>query len=273
MSGKTFLISHTKFFIFSTLVDMKNKLLLLAQVLFLSTVALYAQSNEELYSKGLHYKKELNYKEGIAVFQRLLKADSSKADYLQNASFFYSRYGKFQPENIQMSYYHTAEYLARKAVKADHTNAECHYAYALALGRLNENASTKQKISNAKLIKSELDAALKINPKHAGAWHILGRWHRTIAGFGAIEKLAINTLFGGVPPGGSYEDAVKCFMQAIILEPKYKMHQYELSNTYYEMGKTADAKVWLQKAMALSPISIDDASADEKCKELAKKLR
>ena len=232
-----------------------------------------AQSTEELYSKGLQLKKELNYKEGIAVFQRLLKIDSTKADYLQNASFFYSRYGRTLPESMQMKYYIEGEYLARKAVKANNLDAECHYAYALALGRINENASSKQKIANAKLIKSELDLALKINPKHAGAWHILGRWHRTIAGFGVLEKLAINTLFGGVPPGGSFEDALKSFTQAIIIEPKYKLHQFELAQTYYEMGKKADAKVWAQKALLIPAISIDDSTADVRCKDLLTKLK
>lgn len=242
-------------------------------VFLLSTFVMRAQDNHELLAKGMQYKKELNYKDGIAVFQQLLKADSSNVQYLQNASFFYSRYGKILPENQQMNHYKTAEYLARKALKISSADAEGHYVYALALGRINENASTKQKIANAKLIKSELDMALKVNPKHAGAWHILGRWHRTIAGFSSIEKLAINTLFGGVPPGGSYEDAIKCFTQAVIIEPKYKMHQYELANTYYEMGKNAEAKIWLSKAMALSAVSIDDRTADEKCKELQTKLR
>ena len=252
---------------------MIHKISLLISIVLFNTIFAIAQSQEELYAKGVQYKKELNYKEGFTVFQKLLKADSSKADYIQNASFFYSRFGRTLPEAQQMSYYKTAEYLGRKAVKADNADPECHYVYALALGRINENASTKQKIANAKLIKSELDIALKINPKHAGAWHILGRWHRTIAGFSTIEKLAINTLFGGVPPGGSYEDAVKCFTQAIIIEPKYKMHQFELANTYYEMGKKADAKVWLQKAKALARNSVDDDTAEEKCKELEKKLQ
>ncbi len=252
--------------------NVKNRLFIFPFILFSLTVQVYAQTNEELLVKGLQYKSDLNYKEGIAVFQRLLKSDSTKAIYLQNASFFYSRFGRTLPTSMQMNYYNAAEYLGRKAIKSDSSDPECHYVYALALGRINENASTKQKIANAKLIKSELDIALKLNPKHAGAWHILGRWHRTIAGFGAIEKLAINTLFGGVPPGGSYEDAIKCFTQAVIIEPKYKMHQYELANTYFEMGKKADAKVWLQKALALSIISVDDATADQKCKELAKKL-
>lgn len=252
---------------------MKSKTGLSISIALFYSIFAFAQSQEELYSKGVQFKKELNYKEGIAVFQKLLKADSSKADYLQNASFFYSRFGRSLPEAQQMEYYKIAEYLGRKAVKADNSDAECHYVYAFALGRINENASTKQKIANAKLIKSELDISLKINPKHAGAWHILGRWHRTIAGFGAIEKLAINTLFGGVPAGGTYEDAVKCFTQAIINEPKYKMHQYELANTYYEMGKLADAKVWLHKAKALVRNSVDDDTAEQKCKELEKKLQ
>ncbi len=251
--------------------NLKSVYLFLCMLLLASSIE--AQDNNELLAKGMQYKKELNYKEGIAVFQRLLKSDSSNAQYLQNASFFYCRYGKFLPENQQMNYYKIAEYLASKSLKIANGDAEGHYVYALALGRINENASTKQKIANAKLIKSELDLALKINPKHAGAWHILGRWHRTIAGFSSIEKLAINTLFGGVPPGGSYEDAVKCFTQAVIIEPKYKMHQYELANTYYEMGKKAEAKIWLSKAMALSAVSIDDRTADEKCKELQTKLQ
>jgi tetratricopeptide (TPR) repeat protein len=252
---------------------MKKSIFLLTIFVFCFFATLQAQSNEELLAKGMQYKTELNYKEGIAVFQRLLKIDSSKVNYLYNASFFYSRYGRTLPASMQMNYYKAAEYLARKAIKTENSEPECHYAYALALGRINENASTKQKIANAKLIKSELDFVLKSNPKHAGAWHILGRWHKTIAAFSAIEKIAINTLFGGVPPGGSYDDAIKCFTQAVILEPKYKLHQYELASTYYDLGKKADAKVWLQKAMALQTNSIDDSTAEEKCKELAKKLK
>ena len=76
-------------------------------------------------------------------------------------------------------------------------------------------------------------SSISLNPKLAGAYHILGRWHRAIAGFNVIEKAMINSFFGGVPPGGSYEDALKSFMTAIGIEPKYMNHQYELAQTYY----------------------------------------
>ena len=82
----------------------------------------------------------------------------------------------------------------------------------------------------------------------------------------------INSFFGGVPPGGTYPDAIKSFMTAISIEPKYMNHQYELAETYYEMGKTVEAKLWAQKALEITPSNDDDIKAKKDCEELLKKL-
>jgi tetratricopeptide (TPR) repeat protein len=233
-----------------------------------------AQTNDELYKQGLVYKAQYKNTEGLGVFQKLLKADSANVNYVYNASYFYSKCGaKLTVEADKMKYYRTAEYLAKKAIKLDGNNAETHYVYALALGRINENASSSVKIANAKLIKAEIDKCLSLNPKHAGAYHVLGRWHRTIAGFSGIEKTMINTFYGGVPKGGSYDDAVKAFQNAITYEPKYILHQYELAVTYNDMGKKEYAKQWLQNAIKLSADDDDAKDAKKKCEELLKKLK
>ena len=240
----------------------------------ITSLSIVAQTNEEQYAKALKLKVEFKYKEAFPLFQVLLKADSSNVNYLQCASYCYSKYGYYYvpAEAEKMKYYKTAEYLAKKAIKGNEASADAHYAYAMALGRINENASSKQKIANAKLIKAQCDRAIALNPKLSGAYHILGRWHRTIAGFNAIEKAMINSFFGGVPPGGSYDDAVKSFMTAISLEPKYMNHQYELAQTYYEMGKTVEAKLWAKKALEIIPSNEDDIKAKKDCEELLKKL-
>jgi hypothetical protein len=231
------------------------------------------QSEKDLFEKGMQCRKDHDYKDGILSFQRLMKLDSSNAIYLSQGSYFYSRYGySFAEPERKMAFYKVADYLARKAIRIDPSHAEAHYAYALALGRMNENASTKQKIANSKLIKSELDKTLKLQPKHADAYHILGRWHRTIAGFNAIEKLAINTLFGGVPEGGSYEEAILCFRKAISYDPLYKLHPYELAVTLKEMGKKADAKVWAKRCVALPSKTLDDKNTDINAKALLDEL-
>lgn len=232
-----------------------------------------AQSSEEQYAKAYKLKVEYKYKEAFPMFQALLKSDSSNVNYLQYASYCYSKYGfYYAPEAEKMKYYKTAEYLAKKAIKINETMADAHYAYAMALGRINENASSKQKIANAKLIKTEVDRAIALNPKLAGAHHILGRWNRTVAGFSSVEKIMINSFFGGVPPGGSYDDAVKAFMTAVGIEPKYMGHQYELAQTYYDMGKTVEAQLWAKKALEIVPSGDDDKKAKTDCEALLKKL-
>ncbi len=233
-----------------------------------------AQTNEEQYAKAYKLRLEYKYKEAFPLFQGLLKTDSSNINYLQNASYLYSKYGYYYvPQAEKMNYYKAAEHLAKKAIKLNEANADAHYVYAGALGRINENASSKQKIANAKLIKSEVDRAITLNPKLAGAYHILGRWHRTIAGFNVIEKAMINSFFGGVPSGGSYDDALKAFMMAVNIEPKYMNHQYELAETYYEMGKEVEAKLWAQKALETTPTNEDDKKAKTDCEALLKKLK
>ena len=234
----------------------------------------FAQANEEQYQKAYKLKLEFKYKEAFPLFQTLLKSDSNNVNYVQYASYCYSKYGfYYAPEAEKMKYYKTAEYLAKKAIKLNEASADAHFAYAMALGRINENASSKQKIANAKLIKSEVDRAIALNPKLAGAYHILGRWNRTIAAFNSVEKIMINSFFGGVPPGGSFDDAVKAFMMAVSLEPKYMNHQYELAETYHEMGKDADAKVWAQNALKITPSNDDDSKAKAECESLLKKLK
>lgn len=239
----------------------------------LTSISIVAQTNDEQYAKALKLKVEYKYKEAFPMFQSLVKADSNNVNYLQYASYCYSKYGYYYaPEAEKMKYYKSAEYLAKKAIKVNEASADAHYAYAMALGRINENASSKQKIANAKVIRGQVDRAIALNPKLAGAYHILGRWHRTIAGFSAIEKAMINSFFGGVPQGGSYDDAIKSFMTAISLEPKYMNHQYELAQTYYEMGKSVEAKLWAKKALEITPTNEDDIKAKKDCEALLKKL-
>ncbi len=249
------------------------KKILIAVITVITGLSVMAQTSEEQYAKAYKFKLEFKYKEAFPMFQALLKIDSNNVNYEQCASYVYSKYGfYYAPEAEKMKYYKTAEYLAKKAIKITEASADAHYAYAMALGRINENASSKQKIANAKLIKSEVDRAIALNPRLAGAYHILGRWNRTIAAFNSVEKIMINSIFGGVPPGGSFDDAVQAFMTAVSIEPKYMAHQYELAQTYYEMGKKVEAKLWAQKALEIVPSNDDDRKAKTDCEALLKKL-
>ncbi|MBK8847722.1 MAG: hypothetical protein IPO27_14735 [Bacteroidetes bacterium] len=251
---------------------MKKLIFILLVGLTITTQAQTASSYED----ALKLKSESKFQEAFPMFQKLLKSDSSNVNYLHQTSFLYSKLGVSQKtEAEKLKWYKTGEYLAQKAIRLDDKSAGAHYAYALSLGRLNENASSKTKIANSKLIKAEAEKAIALNPKEAGPYHIMGRWHRVIAGFNAMERVMINAFFGGVPIGGTYEDAIKFFNQAIALEPNYALHQYEMAMTYYERDSGNDkvyAKVWCEKALKCPVLNDDDKETVRKCNELIKKL-
>src|ERR1043166_9504677 len=118
---------------------MKNAKLILP--FLLAALFAVAQTNDELYQQGLKYKAEHKNKEGYDTFCKLMKADSGNINYITNGSYFYCKYGNVTTgtDKDKMTYYKTAEYLAKKAIKMDEKNAEAHYVYCLALGRINEN--------------------------------------------------------------------------------------------------------------------------------------
>lgn len=242
-----------------------------AILLFLCYSNIFAQSD---LTAGLKLKSEKKWAESFQVFQQLLKSDSSNVEYLTNAAYLYCKLGNLKTSNDEKQiYFQRAEYLSRKAIFLQNNSAHAHYTLALALGRINENASSKQKIANAKVIKQECDEAIKYDPKLAGAYHILGRWHRTIANFNFIEKAAINTLYGGVPEGGSYESAIANFSKAIALEPDDILHKFELAETYRERNNKGDdvlSNVWFKKVLEMKAIDENDKTYQ---KEAAEKIK
>ncbi len=161
----------------------------------------------------------------------------------------------------------------KKALKLDTTNAESHYAYAFAIAVISEYASHKQQISIAGEMKKELDKTLKINPHHAGAYHLLGRWFDKLASFNSVEKLAVKVLYGATLPEGTYAQAAAAYEKAVMYEPDYILHQYELAVIYHKMGKDADAKAWLQNAIASNYAGDDAVKVKASCTKLLGELK
>lgn len=253
---------------------MKSIRLLFFGLAFIMGSVAFGQSESELWQLATKYKKEVDNVKLLQVMKKLVDIDGENPDYLSNLSFAYSKVGaNLDDEALKLKYYAKAKEVATKAKTIAPDHAFAHYSYALALARENENAKTKTKIANAKEIKAECDKSIELNPKEAGAYHILGRWHRTFAGFNNMEKAMVNTIFGGMPRGGTYSDALKMFQKAIELEPWYMLHVYELAVTYHEMGNDEYALKYVKKAMEL-PQDYEDAKLCYKdCEKLLAELK
>jgi len=254
---------------------MRNYLIVVIFFFMYSFSNAQSANENQLYQYAQKTEAEGKLNDALTIYKSLLKNDSSNIGYLTHTSILYSKVGHRQPsKDLQIAWYKTGYYLAQKAIKINNSSAEAHYSLALSLGRMNENAGSKTKIDNAKQIKSEAELTLKLNPKIAGAYHILGRWHQVVAGFNAIERTMISAIFGSMP-GGSYTDAINNFQRAIVLEPLNMIHYYELAHSYYlrnEKGDKAQAKNWASKALLIQVKNEDDADTKKDCEALLKKL-
>ncbi len=253
---------------------------LIPLLLFLFPNSLLAQNNSretQLYNYA--YKLEIDGKlnESISIFKNLLRSDSNNINLLQNTSILYSKIGHALPDETTGKYdwYVTADYLAKKAIVINNQSADAHYAHALAIGLLSEKAGFKTKINNAKLIKTEAELAIKLNPKLPGPYHILGRWHTIVAGFNTFERAMISALFGKMP-GGSYEDAILNFQKAISLEPSNSIHYYQLALTYELRNASGDIDLAIlnaTKATTFPTKNDDQINTKRECEKLIAKLK
>ena len=113
------------------------------------------KKEQQLYRYAVKLEQEGKNSEALTIYKNLLRSDSSNIDYLWRTSFIYSKLGYDQPtEEQRQQWYKTAAYLGKKAVTQYPQNANAHYAYAVSIGRMSENAGNRTKIDNAKLIKS-----------------------------------------------------------------------------------------------------------------------
>lgn len=205
----------------------------------------------------------------LEKFKAALKSDPFNYVAAWNASYLCSKIGNRQTDiNKKKEYFVTAKQYAVKALKINPNDAESNFVMAVAMGRMALISGTKDKIAASRDIKKYADLALKFNPNHAGAWHVLGKWNYKMANLNFAEIAVANTLFGGIPPGATEDEAIRCYNKAIALDPTYILYQLNLAEVYNSKGMKDQAMEILKKAMALPPRTEDDPLYIQKGKEL-----
>ncbi len=249
-----------------------KKILFIATLLVLAS-STFAQTANELVAEGKKLVSQFKQKDALDKFEAAITKDGANVEALHNASFMLSQLGEKQKEIAgKKTYFEKAREYAQRAIKANDKEDEAHFVYAVALGKLSLISGSEEKLKNAKLIKSEAERTIQLNPKHAGAYHILGRLNREIANMSSIKIMAAKSLYGGVPEGCSFENAEKYFDKAMELRPNYILYHYDAAVNYEYMDKDDKAKALLQKAITLPMQVPEDPFRVNDCKKLLASL-
>jgi tetratricopeptide (TPR) repeat protein len=213
---------------------------------------------------------------------------------------FYLRAEKLQPKNAQLlvriarQYRHlmsdatarddklelggiALDYSLRAATLAP-DDSQAQLAPAITYGKMLPFQTSKEQFEESSLIKNAADKAIKLDPQNDLAWHVLGRWNRVLADTSLPKRMLASLFFGSISKGGKLpkgtnEEAVKCFEQAIKINPKRPMHYIELGRTYAQMKRTADAQSFIEKGLAMPDTEKDDPETKRQGREVLATLR
>lgn len=167
--------------------------------------------------------------------------------------------GKETPDTVESptrdSLYRVAEAWARRAVAADPNGADGHFALAQAVGRASLTMGKRDRVRRAAEIRSEALRAIELDPKHDGAYHVLGRWNAEIMRLSGIQRFFAKSFLGGaVFNQASWANAFQYMEKAVSLRPDYIYHHLDLAEMYIDQERYADARTQLQQVESL-PVS------------------
>lgn len=249
---------------------MKNLLLLLFLSAFTTTAM--AQTAAEYVKKGNSAVKSKNEKLALDYYKKAIAQDKNSSAAYAGASLMYSRIGNRQSAKAtKVTYFKAAKIHALRAVKLKPSSSFANYTVAVAMGRMALISGSKDKVAASRDIKKYADKAIKLNPKNSEAWNVLGKWNYAVSNLNFAEKAAANMLFGGLPDG-DINKAIKCFEKTKALNPGMVRNYLDLAKAYKQVGKKSLAKSMLQKGLALSSKTYDDASTKKEMRALLAKL-
>ncbi|MDZ7269509.1 MAG: hypothetical protein ONB48_19000 [candidate division KSB1 bacterium] len=209
-------------------------------------------------------------------FRTALQMDPNNYEALWKAARACADVGKtFEERDRKQAkqLYWQGDSLARLAVKLHPDSAESHFALALCVGRVALFEGGKTKIRLSREVRKEAERTLALNPRHDGAYHILGRWHYNIATLDWLMKAAARVVYGGVPPGASLEEAAKMFAQAVALDGHKPVHRLEYGRTLIKLERYREAREQLQACLTLPRVQWDDPQHQAEAGQLLREIR
>ena len=149
--------------------------------------------------------------------------------------------------------------LARGAVEVRPAGVEGHFELSRALGREALSVSARERTSYALDIREEAMTVLRLDSLHAGAHHVLGRWHAEVMRLNRFTRMIAKTFMGGKVFGeASWREAVRLLERATTLEPNRAVHLLVLGQVYRDAGNTTKAREALQAAIRAPLRDVND---------------
>ena len=214
-----------------------------------------------------------NVTAALRHYEAAVAADSANYEARWKASRSAVEAGEVAGEGDQRRLYRLAEQHARRAVTVNPRDAEGHVALARALGRTALAAGPRDRVKYAADVRSEALEALKYDPRHAAALHIMGVWNAEVMRLNGMSRfMAKNFLGGKVFGSANWKDAVRYMEQAVQVDPQRLVHRFDLAEIYADAGDKAKARATYEFVANAPAVEPADARYKERAQRALKSL-
>ena len=233
-----------------------------------------AQSLAVLQQEAANFEKQLNEPSALSRYKQMADISPGNIAVLVRCAELNCSIGARQPDKSgKATYYLQGQSYAQKAFATDSNSADANYAMALVAGKLTEVEMEKKKVVEyVNLTKHYNDRALKINPNHAKANYVQGKWHYEIVNLPWIKKAAVKTLYGKLPKG-DIDSAIAYMEKCRVLDQYFVRNYLDLAKAYQYKDQPAKAIDVLNRLAKLPVRTADDQSLKEEGKKMLDALQ
>jgi len=213
----------------------------------------HGQSASEHMSLGDRDRAALNLASAHKHFEAALALDSTNYDALVKISQVAVELGEFNPSADQrVALFKSAEEYGRRAVAANPNDPDGHFELAQALGRNALSQGPRDRIKFAKEVREQALAAIKLNPQHSGALHVMGLWNAEVMRLnGFTRMIAKNFLGGQIFSEANWDNAQKYLESAVAADSSRISHRLDLGAIYADRNmkqKAMEQFEWIARA-------------------------
>lgn len=131
---------------------------------------------------------------------------------------------------------------ARRRLESAPDDPAAAYRLTAVLGARTDLAEGREQLRLADDLQREARRVLELDPRHAGAHHVLGRLNAAAMRLGGLQRFLARHLLGGsLLEEASWERARRHLEVAEAGDPCRPEHHYELARLYLERGDPAGA--------------------------------
>jgi tetratricopeptide (TPR) repeat protein len=248
------------------------RLSLIITALLLNCAASHAQTANDLIGLGDRFDRTFQAAKALQHYLPAEKLDPQNVPLLLRIARQYRHLmTDASPDTEKLRLGAIALTYGLRAAALAPNDSEAQLSPAITYGKMLPLQGSKEQVEASPRIKAGADKAIRLDPRNDVAWHVLGRWHQALANVGSVKR-ALGSLIYGKLPTTTNEAAVACFDKAIAINPNRLRNYIELGRTYAQMGKNAEARLFIEKGLAMPNTEHDDPELKQRGRDSLAKL-